>query len=405
MYSSEKIKGAIGEMFGCRSLFEHVICYQQNIELLKEWTFVVFSEKEGAELPIALHTNFDNDFAVTNLGCANRYYSVDQQICEEMLETGQTDYNIESCVELDTQAVSYLKNIFGEDNQTPDFDKIVDFVRYLQQPEVNYSCLPYLIENASKKNVIDKIECYRNIKSYMLFKYFDYSKSIAEGKCVYSISEDEIQLETDGLFNSMLSESFSRNFGNYFELQKSIYCLLSKAICIEFMSPKRSAKNKLLELLDFVNEKLGYVAERELEVCYHYFEHDERVNKFFKKVQKNSKNLSGVINGMAWDLVHVRLIERELLLTLSTGAKYGIYFLLTFDKGLKEIMQINPVEQIAFCDGVLVPKLKNSWIDSITGAQEKIKENERKRYMVFETRDIDVLEKEVEDEMWCCLRA
>lgn len=87
-----------------------------------------------------------------------------------MIRTGKSNYYIDVCVELDTQAVSYLKNVFVEYNQVLDCNKIEALIEYLQLPEVDYSCIPYLVENAAKKDVIDKIDCYRNIKSFMLFK-------------------------------------------------------------------------------------------------------------------------------------------------------------------------------------------------------------------------------------------
>ena len=118
----EDVKEAINEMFLCKNLTEHMACFQHFYKELKDCTFVVFSEDEGTELPEALHSNYDNDFAIINIGSANRYYAVNSEIYREMLRTGRSDYYIDVCVELDTQAVSYLKNIFEEYNQIPDCD-------------------------------------------------------------------------------------------------------------------------------------------------------------------------------------------------------------------------------------------------------------------------------------------
>lgn len=401
MYIPENIKIAINEMFSCRSMFEHMACYQNYYEDLKECMFVVFSDDEGNKLPDVLYTNYDNKFSIINLGCANAYYAVNHQIYEEMLKTGRSDYYIDVCVELDTQAVSYLKDIFKDYNQVPNYDKIKELVQYLQLPEVNYSCLPYLVENAAKKDTVDKIECYKNIKSHMLFKSFNYQKMLQDGICEYDKTEEEILLDTDGLYNDIFSEKFAQYYGDLFEMQKSIYILLLKAICIEFTNSKKSAQNKMLELLDFVNEELGFVAERELEVCYYYFKHHDKTKRFFKKIQKNSNNLFDAINGMAWDLIHIRLIEREFMTTLVDDVRYAIHLLLTFDNGLKEVLQINPIEQIAFYKGVPIPKLKSRWIDEITGAQEKIWKEESivMRHRTFETRNVEELRIALENKL------
>ncbi len=383
----ENVMKAINEMFLRSNMLEHMACYQKYKKDLKDCTFVVFSETQGTELPEILHTNYNNDFAVINLGCTNRYYAMNQQIYEEMIRTGETYYGVDICVELDTQAVSYLKTVFKEYSHIPEYDKIRPLVQYLQLRDVNYSCMPYLIENAAKRGKIDRIECYKNLKSYFLFKAFE----IKDDMGVYCRSEEDIMIETDSFYNDIFSDKFFLAYKDLIELQKAIYVLFLKAICIEFENPKRSAQTKMMELLDFVNEELGFVANRELEICFHYFNHDDRTKKFFKKVQKNSKNLFGVVDGMAWDLIHIKLLEREYMTKVVDKVTFAIHILLTYDNGLKDILQINPIEQIAFYKDIPIPKLKNYWISNIPGAHEKIFNNKEKRHWTSLTRDIDVL--------------
>lgn len=392
----EDVKEAINEMFLCKNLMEHMGCFQHFYEELKDCTFVVFSEDEGTELPEALHSNYDNDFAIINIGSTNRYYAVNSTIYEEMLRTGRSDYYIDVCVELDTQAVSYLKNIFEEYNKIPDYDKIRKMIEYLQLPEVNYCCVPYL----AKKDDINVIDCYKNIKSFMLFKSFDFSVFEEKGECAYVRQEEDIQIDVDGLYNDMLSEKFYQAYENLFRMQKALYVLLLKTVCIEFTN-RKSAKNKVMELFDFVNEQLGFIAERELEVCYYYFNHHEKTKKFFKKVQKNSKDLLHTINGMAWDLIHIRLIEQQFTLKPTDEVRFAIHVLLTYDDGLKEILQINPIEQIVFYKDIPIPKLKHFWIDNIPGAKEKLlsEENRRRRHQAFVEKDVNELTRTLEAEL------
>lgn len=394
----ENVRNAIKEMFLCNNLMEHLACYRRFYEELKECTFVVFSENEGTKLPKSLWTNYDNDFAIINIGCANQCYAVNRQIYEEMIRTGKSDYNIDLCVELDTQAVSYLKNIFVEYNQVLDCYKIKTLIEYLQLPEVDYSCVPYLVENAVRKD--NKIDCYKNIKSFMLFKSFNYAAFLQNGICEYDRQEEGIQLDVDGLYNDMFSEKFAQAYEDFYKMQKSLYILLIKAVYIEFTNSKKSAQNKIMQLFDFVNEELGFFAERELQVCYYYFKHDDKTKKFFKRIQKNSNNLLDTISGMAWDLIHIRLIEQEFAIRPTDQVRFAIHVFLTFDNGLKEILKINPIEQIAFYKGIAIPKLKHRWVDKIPGAEEKLfsEENKQRRWQTFKTMDIEKLKTVLENE-------
>lgn len=397
----QNVQMAINAMFSCDNIMEHLACYRIFYKELKECTFIVFSETEGTKLPEPLCTSYDNDFAIINLGYTNRYYAVNRQIYEEMSKTGKSDYNIDVCVELDTQAVSYLKNIFVEYNQVLDCDKIKALAEYLQLQQVDYSCMPYLVENVAKKDIVNKIDCYRNIKSFMLFKSFNYPLFIEKGICEYDRQEEYIQLDVDNLFNEMFSEKFAQRYEKLYKMQAALYTLILKAICIEFANSKKPAQNKIMELFDFVNENLGFVAERELEIIYYYFIHDEKTKKFFKRVQKNSNSLLKTISGMAWDLIHIRLIEQEFAIRPTDEVRFAIHVLLTFDNGLKEILQINPIEQIAFYKDIPIPKLRYCWLDEIPGAKEKLfsETNKNRRWMTFETMNVDVLKAKLENEL------
>lgn len=395
------VEYAIGKMFLCENLMEHLACYQHFHDELKDCTFIVFSEKEGTQLPKALHTNYENDFAIINIGCTNKYYAINSEICQEMINTGRSDYYIDICVELDTQAVSYLKDIFEEYNEPPNCDKIRNMIEYLLLPDVDYSCMPYLVENASKQDLINKTKCHENVKSYMLFKSFDFTNFWSNGQCNYTKQEKDIQIDADNLYNGMFSETFRKYYEKFFRMQKAMYVLLLKTICIEFSNTKKSSKNKVMELFKFINEQLGFVAERELEICYHYFDHDERTKKFFKKVQKNSNGLLDTIKGMAWDLIHIRLIEQEFMIRPTDKVRYAIHVLLTYDKGLKDILQINPIEQIVFYKEIAIPKLKNLWFKNIPGAEEELlsEANRCKRRQTFEKMNVDKLTNMLEKEL------
>ena len=234
----------------------------------------------------------------------------------------------------------------------------------------------------------------------MLFKNFKFSAFEEKGECTYGRQEEDIQIDVDGLYNDMLSEKFYQAYENLYRMQKALYVLLLKTVCIEFTN-KKSPKNKVMMLFDFVNEQLGFIADRELEVCYYYFNHDEKTKKFFKKVNKNSKNLLHTINGMAWDLIHIRFIEQQFALRPTDEVRFAIHVLLTYDGGLKDILQINPIEQIVFYKEIPIPKLKHFWIDNIPGAKEKLlsEENSRRRHQTFVEVDVNELTRILETEL------
>lgn len=382
---------AINEMFQCNSFVEHLACFKQFYEELKDCLFIVFSEHSTCSLPEPLKTNYENNFAIINIGSSNQFYAVNDKIYQEMIYQGKSNYTIDTCIDLDTQAVSYLRKCFKDYDQKPDISKLNDLLEFLSSPNLDYSCHPYLIENATKN--FNKIDCYSNINSFVLFKNFEYDKFIRYGICEYRANKETMILDTDCIYKYIYSQIFTEEFKDIYRVQRAIYIILSKAICIEFNNSKKSAKNKMMELLDFINTQLGFVAERELNVCYYYFLHHESTKKFFKNIQRNACNMSKTINGMSLDLAHIRFLEQECTYIPDKKSVFSIHVLLTYDNGLKEILKINPIEQIAIYNGVSVVKFKHQLIDYVPEAEEKLlsEANMLHRKEIFNKLDIDAL--------------
>ena len=53
---------AINEMFQCNSFVEHLACFKQFYEELKDCLFIVFSEHSTCSLAEPLKTNYENNF-------------------------------------------------------------------------------------------------------------------------------------------------------------------------------------------------------------------------------------------------------------------------------------------------------------------------------------------------------
>ena len=76
---------AINEMFQCNSFVEHLACFKQFYEELKDCLFIVFSEHSTCSLAEPLKTNYENNFAIINIGSSNQFYAVNDNIYLEMI--------------------------------------------------------------------------------------------------------------------------------------------------------------------------------------------------------------------------------------------------------------------------------------------------------------------------------
>lgn len=395
------IKLAIQQMFECDGFKEEFEYFITHLNELKNCSFIIYSDENGQEFPAVLKEDLNSDFEVIEAGCSSKFYVLDSAVCEDMINKGVAEYNLDICIELDTQVVSYLKNIFrglSEINIPTDKMKLFS---YLGRKDVNYSSLPYLFENAQKIDLSNFQECYLTLKSYEMFKDFDFKRYIDKNEIHFATDESNMLINVDNTFNMLKSRTYFENMIDLYDMQKNIYCLLMKAIGIEILNSKKSATNKMKMLIEFVNSELGIFCEREMAICYYYFNHDERTKKFFRKTNVNSKNVVKTIKGMAWDLTHVRLIERLFDFKVTDTIKFGIHPMLTYDNGLKEVLKLYPIKKIAIYDGYTIPSFKQKFYELYPNAIELLFEEQiaAMRKYVFENRNLQELIKGLEREI------
>lgn len=399
------ILNAIMQMFSCNGFIEEFACLSEYYEDLKECSFLVYSDNEGIELPKFLKSNYENDFAIIEIGFSDKYYAIDHKIGIEMITKGEAKYNLDTCVELDTQAVSYLKSMFKSCDEIYIPEDKKELFYYLTSPDVNYSSLPYMIENASKITNDNFEEVYLNLKSYEMFKNFNFREYIDNGYKIFKNEESTMMINTDEMYNTIKSKKFFDNMKDYYDMQENTYCLLMKAISIEFQYSKKSISNKMKMLSDFVNEKLGVFCEREMAICYYYFGHYEETKKFFKKINKNSRDLNNTIKGMAWDLTHVRMLERLYNFTPEDSIKFGIHPILTYDNGLKDVLKLYPVKKMAIYKDYTIPCFKTKFYELFPESAELLfgEDVRAQRMKTFSIREIKkmIFELEKEFEMLC----
>ena len=118
--------------------------------------------------------------------------------------------------------------------------------------------------------------------------------------------------------------------------------------------------------MNFALDDLNVYCENELFFCMKYLENDKNIKPFFDKVQPNSKNTIKKIENIAWDFLHIRLMENSLAVQLNENNVYYLYYFATADKALHNIIKYNPINRIALYDSKVYPVRKHN-ISEIIG--------------------------------------
>jgi hypothetical protein len=122
---------------------------------------------------------------------------------------------------------------------------------------------------------------------------------------------------------------------------------------------------------EFGDSVLATLGGRETALARAYFERGQNMS-FFRKVQKNNADLLKTLRNMAWDLSHVRRMELTMTAQPTSSARYFFSALLTFDKGLIEVLDLYPLKALAFKVGSVepMPFFAGNWFDLIADHAE-----------------------------------
>ncbi|MGC3834409.1 hypothetical protein ACPSKX_09095 [Moritella viscosa] len=199
----------------------------------------------------------------------------------------------------------------------------------------------------------DKI--FNKLKAYELLRNLDTEAIKHESIVKACISDSELIMKTQQQMSRMYATLNDAIFMKELDINFNYqYAHLLKMIIIQLHNPKKDRFMKVKEFLDFCHVKISAIGFREVFIACTFFDKGQKLG-FFSKIQKNKKDLFKIIKGMAWDLYHVRQMERVATLKPDERARYFFPSFLTCDKRLIEILDLYPLKCLAYIEGIYEP--------------------------------------------------
>lgn len=245
----------------------------------------------------------------------------------------------DATIDLDSNIMSMLRGSqYSLQNQ--DF---LDFAEFISRNHIQLNAIPYFLEASMNTSAMKDLESVRKC----LVNYFCFSRMCNENKFY---SEYMPQLEDEYRANIAFQEMLCnrKNIRNDENGRiNAIRCFLLKIYIIEFSS-KKSAENKLLQLMEFVNNELGLYWENGVLLAYWYFSKQKDVVGFFSKVKPNSRSKTKDVEGMAWDIHHLWNIPEQMFNMWKKTRKINVVYLATHDRALAAIARLNLIVRLCF---------------------------------------------------------
>lgn len=361
------------------SLGEALVRYRANAGALRDCKFI-FAAGSGPVPGFAVNKNFRAGAAVRSLFSTGRVVVLDAATVKEM-ESGDAAFPIDYSISLDTQALSYLAPYLADNHaRLPgDFQEVFEFIA---RDDVFVDPLPYLQENLGRlgePKTLDHV--FRTLRAYEVLRTIDLPWLQARGEVRSTLPDSDLDSRAQQLLSRQLYDS--QNEALMRELKRGhhfTYIALLKMVAIQLSSGKAPINEKMLKFSEFADQRMATMNARETALARAYFERRQQL-AFFGKVQARKQDLIEQLQNMTWDLWHVRSMENALVLKPSAHARFFFPALLTFDKGLIEVIDLYPLKACAFStlDGQPMPFYDGDWFD-LTATDEPGRTYFRERF-------------------------
>jgi hypothetical protein len=256
-------------------------------------------------------------------------------------------FNYAGHIFADTNFVSYCNTIYSGKSLGANADAFYAAGDYLMTKRDGLGAICYLIENFEQRH---HPQVKNSIKAFAAFKFADTETFRNDRKIHPTISEDKLNEMATGTLASLETPDFNIIHETMKLSYLSCRVLLTKIAAIELnFCNGKSAKQKLLSLLEYCHDEVAMLPQTEMLAAWRFYELKSQ-EPFFKMIQRNASDLLGSIHSMSWDLAHWRNIMTVVTTEshLGISAPFPIPYFLTFDQGFASLLKQLQLKGIIF---------------------------------------------------------
>lgn len=331
MQIQESDRVLISELYNEVSPYKICDIFDSKSKMYKEAKLIYFNLGVNPELE-SFKNIILNDYSILGISDYENSYIFDNKYNSKetrVLEIGKT-------INLDLNILTYLRKIVSG-RKLEDEDGFIEYLKYIKESNYNLNMSISLLERISKP--IDYKIWAEYVLSFVKYESLDnITKNSLEDNTILSESKYKWAKE---ILDS--SEYMDEKLTQFY----AVACILSKALILK--NEKIEKKRKFVELLKYSLNELNVYMEFELYLMYKYLYNDKNVERAFAKIQGISKKTLDNIKNTAWDILHIRLVEEQIINDLRKD-KIIFHYIGTKDIGLQKIININPLKIIGFLD-------------------------------------------------------
>lgn len=307
---------------------ERCIYYILNRNRLIDYNMIYVDLENGQDRTQYLNKFVEMNYDFNSLFYSNKLMVMNYDVvCNDFLyKPSNMPYQI--CVSFDLNIVSMLK---GYNGKTEFKDEVLNkVIKICKEKKCAFDIMGYVIENflKNKENLGLDDFAIKDIRNFE--EMFPYQKS------KYSLEFVDIETRMNQLLEMYNSDEFKEMcIYLYKEIYQLEYTYLLAIVHIFFKYRKLSSKHKLDKFIEFCVLEIKALHPCASNLAKLFY--DDPNLKFFKRIQKNNKNIVATIENMAWDLFHLRFLEFAVETSHENKKIVLVPIFITKDNGLNEI--------------------------------------------------------------------
>ena len=147
---------------------------------------------------------------------------------------------------------------------------------------------------------------------------------------------------------------------------EAVCCYILKAFILK-NTKNLSTKAKIAEFKRYCFEDLCVFLELEMTLLILFLKNDSSVQEIFKKLQLKAGKLIDKIHNTAWDIFHIRLLEKSTLFDyIENPDVIYLHYFATADSGLAEVLRANPIKMLVYYNKKIIPIRRYDALDFFT---------------------------------------
>ncbi|WP_047286520.1 hypothetical protein [Pseudomonas protegens] len=336
-------------------VFNHQEAWQQLDERAAECAAMrsLVSTDQRGGIDISLGLGMDgNEFIIPIIQGPRAFFVSAKTAVQGALQAGRSDLLLDYSLSFDSNFAERLRRLINQKTASADQDLArVKSVLMLKanNPRVQFDILPFLYENvrfsrddASNERPIDTLVAFRTLDYLDWERYRNTEELHFNGESIRTLKARLRPAAERFVCDLHTNEDFLRHEAS---------ALATEALLLRLAGlwhvPNRDVKTIFGKLIDYCVSDLGFIPMTDLSLIWKGIATKQPAG-FFGPITGRSHKMLEDIKGMAWDISHLRLLER-MAAQYSYDAFY-IPFFVSLDAKWRALLHLNPIRFMLFDD-------------------------------------------------------